>query len=382
MGGFITEKFFEWLAAMGMSLSEAYTELLALTVRLLLETGVISVDQMQGSNFEVLLGGTLGFASYVMVTIAVAVALAIVLSPLKNHGTKISHLGSSMVIILLFAPLFYPLYSVANSFARGFGEGLLNLAMSNEPTDSVINRLVDVALPLNDIGIVILAFVGMIISGLVVGELYMFNVWLVFLLIFYPLVVAARPISKTANKIFHACNSGIVVILFVPTIMTFGLIFPIMAIRYLPGGNAAVAGFIFTVLGGVFALAAPLYLLIVGYRASSEVFGSIDSSVTGAVDINKMPPVTVKEMDQSVDDSHGSALKPFAAGVGTVLVASALSNNNTMDEIKSQAGTMANLASTALASSGHPVAALGAKAIQMTADRAAENQKDSEGSQS
>lgn len=363
----VFDQVFEMFAAIGEAFADAYKALLLETIKLLIKISLPSQNVIQGEWFSTALGGTFGLASRVMTLIAIIIALWVALTVTRNHGKRLSKLISTMFLLALMVPLFYPVYALLADFSRGLSLGALNLAKgtSDGGTD-VAEQLANVALPANPIGMAFVAFVGMVISAIMVVQVFALNIWMLLILLFYPLSIALRPVHKVFNDIFNALNSGILTVLFSVPVMSFCLVFVVIGIEYVPGGNTSTGAVVMTIIGGLAAILTPFVLAVFLYHKSSEIFGATDAAMSGALDINSMPPMTKDDMRDSVDDNHGSALGAFATTVVPGIIGGQiLGGDNLMDEVKRYG---ADAAATAATVAGHPYIAAGVKAAQAYAN--------------
>ncbi|HET6622864.1 MAG TPA: hypothetical protein VFG56_02935, partial [Candidatus Saccharimonadales bacterium] len=212
---------------------------------------------------------------------------------------------------------------------------------------------------------------------IVVVEVFFLNLWLLFLLLGYPLVWALRPIGRVTNIIFHTFNCGLFTVLVAPPIMVFWLVLSIGAVRVIPFADNPLGAAVFTQLGGLAAAITPIALAVMSYRRSSHVFGRVDSEMDGAFDINRLPPVTTKQMRDDVDETYSATVIPLHARVSDNLV----SNGDTavqdaVDTVKRHA---ASAAASKAATAIHPIAGVAVAAGYSAYEKHQANKSEEEG---
>jgi hypothetical protein len=264
-----------------------------------------------------------------------------------------------MIMVGVFAVAFFPVYGVVVSISKGLTQAMLNLAAGSEQATpaAIVRGILAVALPQNVIGKAITAIFAALFGGLALLESFALQIWLLVLLLFYPVVLALRPLNRATNALFNVCNAGIVTIVLSLPAMAFGFLLPVVAKNYLPFGNTGIAAFATTVLGGLFAMAAPPVLLWICYQKSSEIFGRVDAKVGGMIDIGQMPNVNTQDMTRSVDEAHGSSISAFLSTAALGAATGELAQSDDLFGDMRKIGTEA--AGAAAAATGHvEVAAL------------------------
>lgn len=324
--------FLVFIGGVAVAIGDAYAKLLVEIVKILLRSALPSADQLRNPWFLVGLGGTYGLARMIIGLIAIIVSLYAMLTPTRHHGRKLGQVFTTFLMVAVFAVAFYPAYGMVVTISKGLVQAMLNLAggSENATSASIVQGIVSTALPSNPFGKAITALLAAIFGGLALVESFGLQIWLFVLLMFYPLVLATRPLNRATNALFNACNSGIVVIVLSLPAMAFGFLLPVVTKNYVPYGDTGIAAFATTILGGVFAMGAPPLLLVFFYQKSSEIFGRIDASVGGTIDIGQMPNVTTEQIQGSVDDTSGSGLKAF---LSTVAVGGATAELGKSDDL-------------------------------------------------
>jgi hypothetical protein len=106
---------------------------------------------------------------------------------------------------------------------------------------------------------------------------------------------------------------------------------------------------------------------------SQEVFGAIDSQISGSIDVATMPPVTLQDSQKDVKDVHASPLKMVVADV----VGDNLMKGESM--FGNIRGTAVNAAASAVSVAGHPYIGVALKGGNAMLDRATAKKNTSEG---
>ncbi|HET8690120.1 MAG TPA: hypothetical protein VFL81_01670 [Candidatus Saccharimonadales bacterium] len=373
----IKDAFWGWIKAFVDMMKEGYTWLLQQTVELLIHAGVISTDSLHSGWYQMLLGGTYGLASRLIGLVAVMVAFWIIILPMKNHGEKIGRMITSMLFMIIFGALFFPLYSVAAELSREFSQSLYQAVSGSQSQKDLVDQLISGAIPTNLLGAMITTMIGGFIMLIVVVEVFFLNLWLLFLLLGYPLVWALRPIGRVTNVIFHTFNCGLFTVLVAPPVMVFWLVLSIGAVKVIPFADNALGAAVFTQIGGLAAAITPVALAMLSYRRSSHVFGRVDSEMDGAFDINRLPPVTTRQMRDDVDETYSASVIPLHAKVTDNLVNNGeTATQDAIDTVKRHAASAAaSKAATAL----HPAAGVAVAAGYSMYEKHQTNKREEEG---
>lgn len=341
--------FFGALEAFAEMLEEAYVAALEMTVKLIIDYGVPPSAALQGDWFQFLIGGTYGLASKIVVVIALVMTVYVMLTPLRDHGQGIAKVLTSFVLIAVLGPLFFPVYGLLAELSRGLSEGLLELTDVKGGRNGVVEVLVQTLIPGNVAGAILTGLLGSIIMVIVAFEVFFLNLWLLAVLIGYPLAIAVRPFGALGNFTFHSFNSGILTLLLAPPLMTFFLSLSLLLIKLADRVSIfahPMAKIALTLGGGILAMIAPVILAYMFYNMSQQVFGRMEASIKGAVDINSAPPLTTREARDSLNDTHHSGLRTFASGVAVRQLDSS-DDTGLFDNIRDSA-------KTAAVASGHP----------------------------
>lgn len=337
--------------------AKAYAELLISIVTLLTTVALPTIDTLKNEWFRLGLGSTYGLATQIMSLIAVVVSLYLLIKVRSNTGNIISRLATNFLLFGVFAVLFYPVYSLLYNLTQAGTQALFNLATGTENADAreVVELVSGSVMPDNVFGKMITAALASAFGGITLIEAFALRILLYLLLLFYPLTIVLRVVFKIARTAFNVFNAGIVTIAVSGPVMALGFLAPALIGKNIPGGDLPIATFLFTIIGGIFAMITPFVLMWWAYNRSSEVFGKLDATVAGGIDVNSMPPMTMDDMQKDIDDNHSASFKQVV--VGSALGAS-LADDDIYRDMKQVA---VDAASTAATMSGHPYVAAGIK---------------------
>jgi hypothetical protein len=346
---------FDWISSIATMVDNWYSGLLIQVAQFLLQIAVPTKEEIFSSFFSLGLGGSLGLASKLMVLLLIVVMLISIATPLRHHGEKIGRVLTSMLLLALFGYVFFPLYSLMYDLSQGLLQAVINLITgTNNSSLSQINTLfegsvdVDVITKLISSG---LAGVFALIAGL---EAITLRLLLIFVLMFYPITIVVRGFGAVGRTIFNAANSAIITVIFSPPIMGFFFVLPLLSKNLIPGGSFPFLTVALAIVGGVMASAVPIVLAFMVFKKSSEVFGRIDSTVGGSLDINNMPPVSLDQVNKDIDDVHSS---PFRTAIEDV-IGDGVMHGDLFTDMKA---TLVNLTASSAAAAGHPEIGLAVK---------------------
>jgi hypothetical protein len=304
----------EWIKNVVLGLAELFSQSHATFIKQIIEllfaVALPTPEKLASNWFKLGLGATYGLAAQLMTLVTIVIAFIVIVTPFKSHGHKLSRGLSSFVTIVLFSPLFYPVYGMLYSLSQGATQGILNIATSSPDgnADSLVN-LIKLVLPEDPLSRMFTVGIAAFFGFLTLLEGLALQVALIFLLVFYPLVLALRPIGGFWRALFNLSNAGITTVIASPPIMGLGFALPVLVRDSIPGGQLPFVAPILTIIGGIFAALAPFLLAAASYRGSKEVFGSVDAAIAGKLDVNSMPPVTVEDAKKDVEDTQKSTLK-------------------------------------------------------------------------
>ncbi len=329
-----------------------YTGLITAIVSVLFQNAVPTTDEIMTDFFAVSVGGTLGAARVVVNGIAIIIVFVVILSPTRSHGKRISRLVKSVVLVALFGWLFYPIYSLIYNLSQGLTEAALILGTSGSDGDiAKFNTMIE---GLTFIG-VFDKFVAALLSGtfsfVALAEVWIMKILLMGVLIGYPLVLALLPLGWFVIGLFHAANSIILVIVIAPPLMALGFALPLISRNLIPGGSAFALESMTAIIGSLLALAIPIVLFFLAFKASHEVFGRLETMMSGAIDVASMPPMTLNEMQKDVGDTHSGFFKTVVVDtVGDAV----LYGNGSGSIVRDMGRAAVDMGATAATLAGHP----------------------------
>jgi len=340
----------DWFTGIAQVIAGWYTEGVKQTINILLTYSVPSPDEIKSKFFTLALGGTFGLSALIVGGMSVLIGSLVVLRINEDHSKKISKLFNSVVLLLLFALLFFRGYSLLYATFQGGVQGALNVLTGTE--NGTITQLNNVLLSVTPQAVGAMVFLGpfsALFSILTMVEAFVFHVAIIALLITYPLLIATRPLP-VFNTLFHAANAAMVVIALAPTTMAWAYALPIIVTNAWPGA-LVVPGLVvvLTFAGSFLAFVIPIVLAFFMFTTSRNVFGRVDATVQGAVSVLSMPPVDLNEVRRDIDHVHASSIR----AVVTDVVGDEILSGDMFSDMKKVA---INLAATATAVAGHPYA--------------------------
>ena len=305
----------DWFTDLANSMSDSLANTRVDIVKQLATTTLPTVDELAGGWYLLGLGGTYGLANRIITLVVVVMGLFIMATPMSNHGVKITRLFQSVFIIAIFGAAFFPLYSLGYDLSMSAAQGVIDLAVgkSHSSLNDAAAAMLKVLLPSDVWFKVIVSFVGLIFTYLAFIVAWLNYLAVLVVGLFYILAVALRPLGDRFNTLFDAANSAVITTLTTPVVIVFGLMLPLMAAKMVPAvGNTGISAGIFTLIGAVISFVGPIFVAKWAFSKSKQVFGRVDATVGGALDINSMPPTTPQEMDQS---TKASGFKAFASSM-------------------------------------------------------------------
>lgn len=338
-------------------LFNSYTNLIKQIIELLFMTALPSPEKIAKSWAIVGMGATYGAAIQVANLITVLVGIWVLIKIRKDHGTTLGRIVSSSIMLMALGVLFFPVYGMAYSLSQGFVQGLLNIATgSTHATTSALTDIIKVVFPDDPFWKVAVVILADIFGAITFAEALALQGLLLITLIFYPLGIAVRPLKGPTIRMFNLLNAALVTVLLSPPIMGIGFVAPILTHNLIPGGNLPLATAFATVIGGLFAVVAPLAVAYFTYRQSKEVFGTIDATVGGKLDISSMPPITLQDAARSVEETHRSSLlrTGFEVATGLVGLADIADDESLFGTPKEAFQTTLKAAGVIASASGHP----------------------------
>lgn len=299
----------------------AYTNLIEQIIQLLFMTALPSPDKIATSWAVIGMGATYGAAIQILNWVTVLVGLYVLIRIRKDHGLTLGRIVWSTFGLLVLGGAFFPVYGMAYSLSQGFVQALLNVATgSTHATTSSLTAIVKVVFPDDPFWKLVTVALADVFGAITFIEALALQGILIVTLVFYPLGIALRPLKGPAIGLFNLMNAALVTVVFSPPIMGIGFVVPVLVHNLVPGGTLPLASAVVTVIGGIFAAVTPLVLAVMTYRQSREIFGTVDATIGGKLDISSMPPVTLKDVQQSVQETHRASWLRTGMEIGTGLV--------------------------------------------------------------
>ncbi len=355
----------DWFNDLANSMIESMSNARVEIVKELAKTSLPTTEQLQNEWYTLGLGGTYGLATKLVILVVVALSLMMIVTPMKNHSVRMRRMTQSVVYVGLFGALFFPFYSFAHNLVMGAVQGMINIALGKEfsSLNEATTAMLEVLMPEDVWFRVFFSLLAMLFTYCAYAVALVNYIAILMTVMFYPLALALRPLGERFNSLFHAANSALVTTLVTPLVITFGLLLPSYSANMLPG--LGVTGFgagIFTILGALISFIGPLFVAKWAFKASKTALGTLDyGSIGGAVDVNSMPPVTSRDMDNSVKES---GFKAFASSLVIGGATAQLGkSDNLLGDVKSLA---VEAAAATAAATGHPVAAGVLNAVDTT----------------
>ena len=297
--------FFTGLAA---AFNSWYTSAVQATITFLMSSSLPSQKDIQSDFFKLNFGGVMGLAIYLITAIAVILLAVFLLNARKNHSVRFSRFISSIIGLILYALLFYRVYSYIDNGSKGLMQVALNfITHSKNGTVDEINNLLGVQTPSGIGSVVVLGVFSVIFCWFACAVAFMVKLAVLVVLIIYPVLIVLRPLGSFALFAFNAANSFLVVAVLSPIIMVWAIALPVAARNLIPGADATGLTSLITLVCSAGALVAPLILLYIFFRLSTQVFGRID--VEGNTSISSLPPLSLEEAQHDMQDTRMSPFK-------------------------------------------------------------------------
>lgn len=347
-----------FFADMAAALRDWYATMLVWLVDLITTVSVPPPEVLVNDFFSLALGGTYGLARVLVALVAVAVAFVIMLSPTARHGVKMQRVIVSVVMTILLGFAFYPVYGLLYNVSKAGVAGVKALVMTDGETiyDAVM-RLFGSLNIVDAINTIIATGISGVFGIFLAGTAVALFVTTIVVMIGYPLAIAIRPLGGFGNTAFNLFNAAILTTLLSPTIMAFLFMAPLFIQKFIPG-VAVVASPFFALVGSLGALLTPYVIFFMAFNKSSEVFGRLDDA-SGQFDIGKMPPVSVDEMKNDIDQTNHM-------NTTTTLIADAMGDSllygNGSDFFDDVLKKGVDIGATAATAAGHPYIGVGLKA--------------------
>jgi hypothetical protein len=355
----------DWFTDMANSMSESFANTRVEIVKQLAQTSLPTADQLQSQWYLLGLGGAYGLATKLIMLVLMLVSLVMILTPLSNHSLRVRRTAQSFLGVGIFGALFFPLYSLLHDGVMAICNGMVNLATGKQAStiNDVVAAMLAVVMPSDVWFKVIVSFIGMVLAYCAFA-VALLNFLLVGVTgMAYPIAVALRPVAEKFNSLFHGANSAVITTLTTPIVVTLGFLLPTFASKMIPGvGASGIAAGIFTIIGALVAFFGPVAVAVFAFKGSNRVFGQLDfASIGGSVDVDSMPPVTSRDMDNSIKESGFKAFtSSFIPGAATAGLGESDDLLGDLKKLAIEGG------SAAAAATGHPWVAGALNAVDTT----------------
>lgn len=353
-------------------LNTTYIALYVGLVDSLTKTLVPSVTMLQTDWLRSWIGGSVGLARALVILVTLVAGIRMMVGPFKPHGRTVANLISSMGGLILFIVLFYPLNDLALSLSATAKDGILELVTQGK-TDT-LSQMFQTVVPQDDIFAKILSIGFLSLFGLMayLGGIAI-NIAIILVAVFYPLAVVMKAAGSFFENMFHFFNALLIAAIASPPLMVLFVSLPLI-VKQFPFGGLGIVQVLTTMLGCFLAGLTPVILAVLAYRKSNEVFGTLQASIAGAVDVASMPSVSVE--DWKNQSSGSGALSAFASSIflgGATVVA----NSGTDDLGSKMKHVVADAAAAAATASGHAEIGIVIQGLD-SASRAREEKKAAE----
>lgn len=362
-------------------LQDLQTQVTELIVSILLFSMTPMFLLLSSDPVLIQVGATLGLARLLLITVTIVVGFIMLITPFRNHGERAGRVLSSMVSLVAFTLLYFPLIDLGIFISTAVRSLVLSLvdvepdnlqsALSSSPlgATSPLGHLVVVAL---------LVLFGTV---LLIPLLAMSVVFILIVMVF-PLVLVLRPLGGFFNSLFHVMTSGILVILLSPALMALGMTLPLFVGKYFPFGHQPVAQIIALILGFCGAIAAPILIWKRAYRESVSIFGKAESVVTGKVSVEGKSRVDVEQIkrdDRITNSPTKAVVTSMVTGAGTM---AALSKDDPAAFRQGMKHVAMDAAAAGMKAGGHPVMAAGIQAYDSRQKVKEQQQRDTQDAES
>ena len=332
-----------------------YTEAVKGMIVFLMSSALPSNEDVQSDFFKINFGGTVSLALYLVSAIAVFVLLVFLLTPRRDHSMTVSRFISSAFGLIVYAVLFFRVYIYVDDLTKGVMQFTLNF-ITNSKTGTVdeINGLLSMSSPGGVGSVVVLGIFSVIFCWFAVAVAFGIKMIVLVVLIIYPLLIVLRPLGNLAIVAFNAANSYLLVAILSPILMVWAIALPLVARNTIPGADAIGLTAIITVVCSGGALFAPVLLLVLFFRLSSQVFGRID--VQGNVAITSLPPLSYDEALRDIQDKRIAPVKDAISGYAGSAIGSMFEEGGMKSLINSIPDTLVHAGAVAASTQLGPMA--------------------------
>jgi hypothetical protein len=349
----------DWIAGLAHMLADAQTFFMKTSMYMLLHYATPSLKVIQSDWFAYIQGQWLSLAINLMSFVIVIVHLLILLRPSADHVKSLTKTYMSMIIVALEVRLFYPVYGLLAWGSTQASDGIIKLMTDQTDKDSLLDEIIKITSFTNVLALFGSSLVGIVVQFFVMITCVGIFIWTLVTLVYWPISVALRPISKLTEKLYHFANGILAMAFIAPPVMIFWLCTVVWSTHvdgnFMPGNEGLVA-FFMELIASFMVIVTPFAIVFGAYKVSSEVTGKIESTVQGSVNVSASEPLTVREAADSNREDRSSFLKE--AGTAALVA--------TIDDKEGEpiSRRLADIAATAATASGHPEVAIGFELVK------------------
>ena len=318
---------------------------------------------------SLLFGANFGLAMMLLRGLVVIAVIVTMIQVFRQRKAEFAGaVLSSALGLMIFAVLFYPVYTLLFSGLRQFSQVVLKNAADVSDT-SVDDLATLITTLLNPGNLAVQFFVGLI-NGVVATILITFIGGMVavgvLLSIFYPLSIVFKPFGKFGLNQFRLTTSAVISIPLSLLIMMGLLAFELVIIRaanavapFLGSLVSLVLSFVF----GLLILLTPIVIFVLAYTKVEEVTGNLDSKIQSGVDILTMPDVNTRDLGEQNTGDKLQYVRQFATELPGAIAAGENSAGTEAKELAMQIGIKAATASANPVIAGAATLYTGAKVV-------------------
>jgi hypothetical protein len=337
----------DWVKAIAGMFFDSQIGMLKFAIKLLFSTAPPPPGVVESDWFSYLLGSWTDLGINLL-SLSILLTYAVLLLRLgKDFGSKNVKLFGSIVGMAVFIRGYYPLYAGAYKLSHGLSVAISDY-FTGDGKDSLIDQLTSLVSPDDVIGQLVGFLIAWVITLVVaVDSLWLFVLMLVASLV-YPVFLILRPVHRFFENVWHWLNAGIVSVFVSPPLMVLTLSICVAGISkskdVFPAGNSYV-GITCEIVALGLCAAIPALILWLAHKRSVEVWGRLDSAIEGAVDIRSNEPLTVREAENRITESHNSVIRE----VGTATFVASIDDKPG----EPMSRRLADIAGTVAAATGH-----------------------------
>ena len=338
----------QWFSAIADMFLDSQVAMLKAAIELLFATAPAPPGVVQSDWFSYLLGSwtDLGISLLTLTLVIVHVVLMFRLG--KYAGRSYVKLAGSIIGLALFIRLYFPAYAGAYKLSRRLSRSIIEQTTDGGDQDTLVESLLGLAGPGDIIG----KLIGFVLSwftalGLAATSFILF-IMIMAASLLYPAALVCRSLHRSIDTFWHLLNASIVTVFVSPPFMILILCIGLFGIKAgekitLVGGNYI--GLVGQLVAQVMCMATPFIVFFVVFKNSKEMWGTFEGSVEGAVSIRNSVPLTTREAENHVRETHTSLIRDVAVPAAVA----------TIDDKKGEpmSRRLADVVATMGASSGH-----------------------------